>query len=158
MTLTEALRKLKSSRQREFIIFCAAGMDTRDARKHLNVPVPSYYRWLKDPAFKEVLDNLPELSHNYADDALAIIRMRTVVKAHALEEGILAVIQEELKTKKYNLVKTHLGREVFTRAREGKLIQEVAEARQIRLRTWEDKLKELGLSIPKKNKEEKKDD
>lgn len=146
MTLIEALRKLKTSKQREFIILCVAGMDVLDARKYLSIP--SYYRWLRDSAFKEVLDNLPELSHNYAEEALTMLRMRTIAEALALEEEILAVIKEELKTKKYNLVKTHLGREIFTRAKEGRLLKD-ATNKVAREKTWGDRLKELGIAPPK---------
>lgn len=149
MNLIEALRKLKTSKQREFIILCVAGMDVLDARNYLSIP--SYYRWLRDPVFKEVLDNLPELSQNYAEDARTMLRLKNVTKALALEEEILAVIKEELKTKKYNLIKTHLGREVFTRAREGRLGRDLAK-KVVREQTWEDRLKELGLAPSKKGK------
>ncbi|MFC2035840.1 hypothetical protein ACFLUJ_06950 [Chloroflexota bacterium] len=152
MTLIEALRKLRTSKQREFIILCVAGMDAMDARKYLSIP--SYYRWLRDPAFKEVLDNLPELSHNSAEDAITMLKMRNIAEAQALEEKILAVIKEELETKKYNLVKTHLGREVFTRARDGKLLKDVAKS-VTKKQTWEDRLKELGVARPEKGKEER---
>ena len=63
----------------------------------------------------------------------------------------MAVIKEELETKKYNLVKTHLGREVFTRAKEGKLLKDVAKKVGVE-QTWADRLKELGIVPPKKGK------
>jgi len=149
MNLIDALGKLRTSKQREFIILCVAGMDVLDARKHLSIP--SYYRWLSDPVFKEVLDNLPELTQNYSEDAVIMLRLRNVAKVLAMEEKILAVINEELKTKKYNLIKTHLGREVFTRARERKLMKDVVKKETIK-QTWEDRLKELGIVLQKKGK------
>jgi hypothetical protein len=72
--------------------------------------------------------------------------------AVALEGKILTVIKEELKSGKYNLLKTHLGREVFTRAEKHRLTEDIPE-RKAAKQTWQERIKEYGF-YPRKDKEE----
>jgi hypothetical protein len=139
MTLVEALKKLKTKRQKSFILLCVAGMSVEEALTHHSIS--SYFRWKRDPQFREVLDNLPELTRDYADEAIGLLRLRNISEILTLEDKVLDIVKEELRTGKYNLLKTHLAREIFSRAKDDKHKAKKEEFKQ----TWQQRIKELGL-------------
>ena len=147
MTLVDTLEKLKTTNQKKFITLCVAGMSIEQAQDYISLP--SYYRWLRQPVFKEVLDKLPELRKEHGEEAGEMLHIKNMIEAIAIEEKILAIIKEELKTGKYNLIKTHIGREVFTRAEKSLLSKRMAQ-KQAMEQTWNDRLKEYGLTTPDK--------
>jgi transposase len=151
MTLIEALKKLKTKRQKGFILLCVAGLSIEEALTHYSVSVSSYFRWKRDPQFREVLDNLPELHRDYADEAISLLRLRNIAEVLTLEDKVLNIVKEELRTGKYNLLKTHLTREIFSRAKDERHKAKKQEFQQ----TWSQRLRELGLMEDENKKESK---
>ena len=153
MDLITALGKLKTPKMRQYILLLIAGMDKADAKEY--VSEQSYWRWMRNPAFREVMDNLPELSHNYSDEAISRIRLHSTTEALGLEQSILEIIKEEIKTKKYNLLKTNLGKEILLRKREGRLGADLVKKKVGGKPSWEDRMEALGVPMGKGKKGKK---
>jgi hypothetical protein len=79
MTLSEILAKFRSRNQRKFITYCVAGLSIREAQDYISLS--SYYRWLRQSAFKEVLKNLPELRKQFGEEAINILRIKNALEA-----------------------------------------------------------------------------
>lgn len=139
MTLTDALKKLKTKNQKGFVLLCVAGLSIEEALTHYSQS--SFFRWKKDPDFSDVFDHLPELHRDYAEEAIGLLRMRNIAEVLTLEDRVLDIVKEELRTGRYDLLKTHLAREIFSRAKDHSHKTKKEEFRK----TWGDRLRELGL-------------
>lgn len=74
----------------------------------------NYGNWFNN-GFKELNQRIDEFRKEYRAEAIKLLRENTQLEAALLEESIIIKLKEELEYGEYSLMKTHLGREVYTR-------------------------------------------
>ena len=87
---------------------------------------------MQDQEFVALYRRRDEFNAAYKDEAIRLLRRDNQLEAVLLEGKILTKIKEELENSTYNLVRTQLAREVYT-----KLIGDLDVAPQSPLMTWE---------------------
>lgn len=125
-------------RKRRFYLFRIADMDTETARKLSGITLGTYNRWLRDESFVALYRRRDELSSLYKREAIHLLRRDNQLAAVLLEEQILTKMKEELESGDYNLLRTNLAREVYS-----KLISDLDVNPQIQSLTWEQRIGQL---------------
>jgi len=112
VSLKEELKGIEG-RKRRFIILRVVGNDVETSRKLCQVPKATYNSWLKQSNFVEVYRKLPDLSVDYKQEAIQLLRRTTQLQAALLEEQIVQKMKEEIESGEYNLIKTLVARSVY---------------------------------------------
>lgn len=133
--LKEVLKEVHSRRQREFLAMRIAGLDKRTTMTVLSIPEGSYKRWVSQPSFRDIYRRIAELSAEYKEEAIRLLRRNNQLAAVLLEKDIIQRMKEEIESGEYELVRTHLGREVYS-----KLVSELDKAPVYQSLTWEQRI------------------
>ena len=139
MSLKEEISTLIGNRRR-FLLFRIADVDTDTARKLCGIKKGTYNTWLKDKHFVGMYRRRNEWSAEYKKEAISLLRRDNQLAAVLLEEKIITRMQEEIETGEYNLIRTHLAREVYS-----KLINDLDVIPQVSTISWEQRVQALFL-------------
>ena len=129
--LKEVLAHL-DGRQIQFLLLRIVGVDKQAALGSLAIPEGTYKRWVAQKRFQEVYRQREELTAEYKDEALLLLREKNYALVVSLECELLQKMRKEIKDNTPVFAKTHLGREVYTR-----LASEMSTKPQIQNLTWE---------------------
>ena len=144
MSLQEEIKELVGKKRR-FFLLRIADVDADTARKLAKVPKGTYNTWTSDPHshFVELYRRRDEFSGIYKQEAIQILRRDNQLQAVLLEQEIIKEMREEIRKGTYNLIRTNLARDVYT-----KLIGDLDYQPQVQSLTWVDKLQQLFPNEP----------
>ncbi len=134
MSLKDEIQSLHGNR-RKFFLMRLADMDTTLARTLTGVTKGTYNTWLQNPAFVEIYRRRDELSHLYKQEAVQMLRRDNQLEAVLLESKILAKLKEELESGEYNLIRSQIAREVYS-----KLMTELDVVPTTQILSWEQRI------------------
>lgn len=137
MSLKEKVKGL-SGNKRKFFLLRVADLDTDIARKLVDVKPGTYNYWLQNPEFVELYRQRDELSAEFKQEAIQLLRRDNQLEAVLLEGKILAQMKAELASGEYQLLKSHLAREVYS-----KLISDLDVVPPTETLSWEQRLRAL---------------
>lgn len=120
-----------------------ADLDTSAAMKLVGVTRGTYNSWVSQPAFGELYSKRDELNAEYKQEAIQLLRRDNQLEAVLLEGHILAKMREELNSGEYNLLRSHLAREVYS-----KLISELDVIPQTQILSWEQRVQQIWNNVP----------
>lgn len=142
MDLKEELKAI-SGRKRRFLLLRIIDVDTEAARQLCGITKGTYNTWLQNEAFVQVYRRRAELSVEYKQEALRMMRRDNQLQAVLLEEKIIKTMKDEIDSGEYVLLKTNLAREVYS-----KLINDLDYQPQVQNLTWEQRVKNLFVGQP----------
>ena len=144
MGLKEELKSI-TGRKKRFILLRIIDVGTEEARRLCGIRKGTYNTWLHNEAFVKVHQRKAELSLEYKQEALRMLRKENQLQAVLLEEKILEKIKQEIESGEYVLVKTNLAREVYS-----KLINDLDYQPPVKNLTWEERIYNLkmGREVP----------
>ena len=142
MSLHEEIRDIVGKKRR-FLLFRIADIDADTARKICKVPKGTYNTWTSNPhcRFVELYRRRDEFSGLYKQEAIQILRRDNQLAAVMLEEKIIQKMKDEVESGNYNLIRTNLARDVYT-----KLIGDLDYQPDIKSLTWEQRLQQLFVN------------
>lgn len=139
MDLSEELKAL-GGRKKRFILLRIIGVETEAARQLCGVTKGTYNTWLQNETFKELYRRRADLAVEFRQEALRLMRRDNQLQAVLLEEKIVQQMKDEIASGKYNLIRTNLAREVYS-----KLISDLDYQPKSLSLTWEQRIQqELG--------------
>lgn len=127
-------------RKKKFLLLRISDLDATVARKICGVSKGTYTSWLRDEGYHGLYDRINEFSINYKQEAVRILRKDNQLAAVLLEEKIINKLTEEVNSGEYQLIKTHLAREVYT-----KLMGDLDAPAPTTVLTWEQRIQNLSL-------------
>jgi len=134
MTLREEIKSL-SGNKRRFLLLRIVDIDTKAALKLTGVKYGTYNSWCQQPAFTELYRRRDEFSHDYKQEAIQLLRRDTQLEAAFFEGKVIAKMKEELESGDYNLIRTNLAREVYSR-----LMGDLDAQPQTQVLSWEQRI------------------
>ena len=137
-TLSEKLKSI-SGNKRQFVLMRVAGMDADLAMNLTHISRGTYNSWFKNEEFALIYHELPELAKEYRQEAVQMLRKGNQLEAVLLEGKIIQQLKNEIETGEYNLAKTNLAREVYS-----KLMTDLDVVPQVKSLTWEQRIWQLG--------------
>jgi hypothetical protein len=117
MSLQEEIKSL-SGNKRRFFLLRLADMDTGVALKFCNITRGAYNNWLQDQSFIELYHKKEDLSAEYKQEAIQLLRRDNQLEAVILESKILRKMKEDLEQPVLpdgSIVRTNLAREVYSK-------------------------------------------
>lgn len=138
MPLVEELKTV-SGRKKRYLLLRIIGMDVGSSRQLCSLTKGTYNSWLQNDAFVTIHRRIAEFAAEYQREALQLLRRNNQQKAVLLEEKMLAKIDEELESGNYDLIKTNLGKEVYS-----KLIADLDYQPKALSLTWEQRVAQLN--------------
>jgi len=138
MNLEEELKHI-SGRKRQFLLLRIVHIDADTARKICGISKGTYNSWLHNEDFQKLYQRKDEFAAEYRQEALRLMRKSNQLQAVLLEEKIIARMKAEIESGNYELLKTNLAREVYS-----KLINDLDYQPQNVALTWEQRI--LALS------------
>ena len=139
MTLREELKAV-SGNKRHFILLRIADMDTAAARKLVGVTQGTYNSWLHNPEFAALYHRRAEFCGEYKLEAIQLLRRDNQLTAVLLESKLIRKMKEEVEKGEYELIRTNLAREVYS-----KLISDLDYQPQVANLSWEQKLQQIFM-------------
>lgn len=136
-SLKEILRGL-SDNKRNYILMRVAGMKPETAREFTGIQRGTYNTWFGDTVFVQVHQQIPNLIDDHRQEAIQMLRRDNQLQAVLLEGEIIVKMRQELITGDYNLLKSNLAKEVYS-----KLITDLDAVPKNLALTWEQRI--LGL-------------
>ena len=140
MSLRDELKPIIGNKRR-FLLFRITDIDTDTSRKLCHVKKSTYEHWLRDGKFVEIYRRRDELASEYKKEAMSLLRRDTQLAAVLLEEEIIKKMALEIETGSYNLIKTNLAKEVYS-----KLINDLDVEINPQTLTWEQKLQQIFIN------------
>lgn len=137
MTLQEELRAI-TGRKKRFFLLRIIDVGAEAARQLTGISKGTYNSWLQNDAFVALYRRREELAVTYKQEALQLLRRDNQLQAILLEEKIIGKMQTELETGNYELIKTNLAREVYS-----KLINDLDYQPSSVALTWVEKLAQI---------------
>ena len=116
-----------------------AGMDADIVMNLIGVKRGTYNSWFKNEEFSLIYHKLPTLMQEHRQEAVQMLRKGNQLEAVLLEGKIIAQLKMEIETGEYNLAKTNLAREVYS-----KLMTDLDVVPQVKSLTWEQRIIQLG--------------
>jgi len=138
MGLKEELRPIIGNR-RKFMLLRIANVDTSTARGLCHIKLGTYNSWLGDPVFVAIYRRKDELSAEYKQEAIRMLRRENQLAAVLLEGRIIQRLKDEIDTGEFELMKTPLAKAVYD-----KLISELDVNPSVHVLTWQERLGQLG--------------
>ena len=137
--------KVVSGRKRRFILLRIIDIETEAARQLCSISKGTYNTWLHNDAFKQLYRRRAELSAEHREDALRLLRRDNQQHAIFLEEKILQKMKKEIESGEYDLIRTNLAREVYS-----KLIADLDYQPKSLALSWEQRVQMLnqGKEVP----------
>ena len=142
MSLQAELKAIEG-RKRRFILLRIIGTDVETARKLCQIPKGTYNSYFHQSNFVEVYQKIPELSVDYKQEAIQLLRRTTQLQAALLEEQIIEKMKAEIESGEYNLIKTLLARSVYD-----KIINSLDYEPKALSLSWEQKLQQIYTNQP----------
>ena len=139
MNLREEVKSLSGNRRR-FLLLRVADLDTKAALKLVGVARGTYNSWLQNSEFIDIYRRRDEFAGEHKQEAIQLLRRDNQLDAVLLEGRIIKEMKAELESKEYNLIRSHLAREVYSR-----LVSDLDIQPQTQI-TWEQKVQNLFLS------------
>lgn len=103
-------------KKRRFLLFRIAEVETNIAMSMCQIPQGTYNSWTAaDTKFHQVYARLDELTGLYKQEAIQLLRRDNQLGAVLLEERIIQKMKEEVENGDYNLIRTNLARDVYSR-------------------------------------------
>lgn len=134
-TLKDELKEIVG-KQRRFLLFRIAEIETAPAISLCKLSQGTYNSWTtRVSRFTELYRKLEELQANYKQEAIQLLRRDNQLSAVMLEERIIEKMKEEIDSGDYNLIRTNLARDVYT-----KLIGDLDLVPAGQAQTWEGRL------------------
>lgn len=115
------------------------GMDTEASRQLCGLTKGTYNSWLHDDAFVQLHRQIPNFAAEYQREALQLLRRNNQQRAVLLEEKMLKKIDDELESGEYDLLRTNLGKEVYS-----KLIADLDYQPKALSLSWEQRIAQLN--------------
>lgn len=140
MTLRDELKAI-SGKKRRFILLRIIDVSTEAARQLCGVTKGTYNSWLHNETFAQLYGRRAELAAEYKQEALQLMRRDNQLQAVLLEEKIIKKMKEEIDSGEYELVRTNLAREVYSR-----LLNDLDIQPQVKSLTWEQKIAQLTIN------------
>ena len=115
-TLKEELKDIVGKKRR-FLLFRIAEVEAAIARELCQIPQGTYNTWTCETGSKfcGLYQRLDELSADYKQEAIQLLRRDNQLAAVMLEERIIGKMKDEIQSGEYNLIRTNLARDVYTR-------------------------------------------
>jgi len=140
--LKEEIKTIIGNRRR-FLLLRIADVDPETARKLCNVRKGTYNSWLQDEKFVVLHRRRDEFSANFKVEAIQLLRRDNQLAAVLLEGKIITKMKEEVDSGQYELLRTNLAKEVYS-----KLIADLDYQPQALSLTWEQRIANLSLGKP----------
>ena len=137
LSLSEEL-KVVSGRKRRFILLRIIDVGTEAARQLCGITQGTYNSWLHDAAFTALYRRRAELAVDFRVEALRMMRRDNQLQAVLLEEKIINKMKDEIESGNYDLIRSNLAREVYS-----KLIADLDYQPQSLSLSWEQKIQQL---------------
>jgi hypothetical protein len=138
MSLKDEIKNI-SGNKRRFLLLRIADIDTAQARNIVGVTTITYNSWLQNKDFVALYRRRDEFCGEYKQEAIQILRRDNQLAAVLLEGKIISKIKEELESGDYNLIRTHMAKEVYT-----KLIGDLDATPSTSIVTWQQR---IGLLV-----------
>ena len=144
LTLNEELKTI-SGRKRRFLLLRIIDVGVEEAKKLCGIKQGTYNTWLHNSEFAQLYRRRAELSAEFRIEALRLMRRDNQLQAVLLEEKILEKMKDEIATGKYELIKTRLAGDVYS-----KLINDLDYQPSNLSLTWEQRIQQLdqGQGVP----------
>jgi hypothetical protein len=142
MSLQEAIKKL-SGNKRKFLLLRIADMDAQSARKLTGVKIGTYNSWLQQEDFVSLYRQRDVFNAENKQEAIQMLRRDNQLEAVLLEGRIIKEMKAELETKEYNLLRTNLAREVYS-----KLISDLDATPTTQILSWEQRIANITTVPP----------
>lgn len=114
---------------------------TEEARRLCGITRGTYNTWLHNDTFVELYRKRADLAVEYKQEALRLLRRDNQLEAVLLEETIISKMKEEIKSGEYDLIRTNLAREVYS-----KLINDLDYQPQVANLTWEQRIQNILMT------------
>ncbi len=114
MSLKDELKPF-TGKKRRFMLMRVAEIEAEVARKMCDIPLGTYHGWLNSEDFAVMYRRVEEFTIEYKSEAIQMLRRDNQLSAVILEEQIINKMREEVTTGEYNLLRTNLARDVYTR-------------------------------------------
>lgn len=138
MSLKDEIRNL-SGNKRRFFLLRIADLEAEHARQICGIKQGTYNTWLQHEDFVTLYRRRDEFANDYRQEAIQLLRRDNQLEAVLLEGKVLLKMKEELDTGDYNLIRTNLGREVYS-----KLISELDAVPKVPALSWEQRVGQLN--------------
>ena len=145
MELKEILAPLHGNR-RKYMLFRISGVEPNAALQLTGAKKNAYNAWLKKKDFVGIHQRIGELYSNYRIEAIRLLRRDNQLNAVILEGKVIKKMEEEVENSCYDLVKTNLGKEVYT-----KLLNDLDEASGIKNLTWLQRIDQMNIDRSEKH-------
>ena len=125
-----------------------AGLDSKTSRELAGVVQGTYNAWTQDTEFSILYRQLPDLAQEYKQEAIQLLRRENQLEAILIEGKILRTMKEELDAKDYDLIRTNIAREVYS-----KLMNELDITPKVQLTSWRQHIQQF-ITEPQEQIEE----
>lgn len=142
MSLKDELKAI-SGRKKRFLLLRIIDVEPEQARKLCGITRGTYNAWLQVPAFVEVHRRRVALATEYRLEALQMLRRGNQLEAILLEEKIILKMKAEIESGEYDLIRSNLAREVYS-----KLIADLDYQPQNLSLSWEQRVQNLLTGQP----------
>lgn len=115
-------------------------MSTEQALKLIGVVRGTYNSWCQNNQFVEIYRQCRDNAADWKQEAIQLLRRDNQLDAVLMEAKVITRMKEELDSGEYQLIRSHLAREVY-----GKLITDLDAQPDIAL-TWEQRILNLGVN------------
>jgi hypothetical protein len=132
--------KLLTGNKRKFFLLRIADLDAKGAMKLTGIQHGTYNTWLQNEDFVALYRRREEFSADYKQEAIQMLRRDNQLEAVLLEGKIIAEMKRELDNKEYDLIRTNLAREVYS-----KLITDLDAVPKVLGISWEQRLQQIFI-------------
>lgn len=136
-TLREKIKPLSENRKR-YLLLRIAGLDTAMSMKLVGIARNTYNRWFHNKTFSDLHKQLSDLEHEHRIEAIQMLRRDNQLEAVLLEGKIVKKMKDEIEAGAYDLVRTNLAREVYSR-----LMGDLDVTPTTQILTWEQKIAQI---------------
>ena len=140
MELKEEL-KVVTGRKKRFLLFRIIDVELKESLKLCGLTQGTYNSWLHNEEFAALYRKRAELAVDFKAEALQMLRRDNQLQAVLLEEKIIGKMTDEINSGEYRLLKTQLGREVYS-----KLIADLDATPKTVNQTWEQRIEQLNVN------------
>lgn len=137
MSLLEEIGELPT-KQKKYLLLRISGIDTSLALSMSKGDRLQYNNWMKNQSFTSIHKRLPELESKYKQEAAQLLRRNNQLEAVLLEGTIVEKMKAEIESGDYDLIRTNLAREVYS-----KLMAELDQQPKVPTQTWEMKIGQI---------------
>lgn len=137
--LRDEIRAITGNK-RKFLLLRIVDMGVDTALTLCNVKRGTYNTWCQNPTFVELYRRRDEFSSEYKQEAIQLLRRDNQLAAVLLESKLIHKMKEEIESGEYELIRTNLAKEVYSR-----LLSDLDIQPQVQSLTWEQRIQNLFL-------------